>query len=192
MGIYAMLGVGQALASFINGVIFAMLIYASSRQLHKDAIYRVLHAPMSFFETTPVGRIMNRFSKDIDTMDNMLAGAYLYSISYNLSMKLIYLFCIDAFRMFLNTFSSIVGAVILISIVLPWFLIAVGAVCVMYIMAAAFYRASARELKVWFKLLQLAWLLIISIVASGCHSSFVSVLALLRVVGRPGYHPCLW
>ena len=71
-----MLGVGQALASFINGVIFAMLIYASSRRLHKDAIFRVLHAPMSFFETTPVGRIMNRFSKDIDTMDNMLAGTY--------------------------------------------------------------------------------------------------------------------
>ena len=49
--------------------------------------------------------------------------------------------------MFLNTFSSIVGAVILISIVLPWFLIAVAVVAVMYVMAAGFYRASARELK---------------------------------------------
>ncbi|KAI0035413.1 ABC transporter [Vararia minispora EC-137] len=126
MGIYATLGVSQALSAFMNGVIFALLIYWASRALHRDAIYRVLHAPMSFFETTPIGRIMNRFSKDIDTMDNMLC---------------------DAFRMFLNTFSSIISAVILISILLPWFLIAVGAVSVLYVFAAAFYRASARELK---------------------------------------------
>jgi hypothetical protein len=50
--------------------------------------------------------------------------------------------------MFLNTFSSIIGAVILISILLPWFLIAVAIVFGLYAMAAAFYRASARETKV--------------------------------------------
>ena len=50
--------------------------------------------------------------------------------------------------MFLNTMSSIFGAIILISILLPWFLIAVAAVIVLYVMAAQFYRASARELKV--------------------------------------------
>ena len=75
MGIYAALGVSQALAGFANGVVFALLIYASSRRLHSDAIYRVLHAPMSFFETTPIGRIMNRFSKDIETIDTNLASS---------------------------------------------------------------------------------------------------------------------
>ena len=50
--------------------------------------------------------------------------------------------------MFLSTFSSILGAIILISIVLPWFLIAVVIVSILYAMAAAFYRASAREMKV--------------------------------------------
>lgn len=53
----------------------------------------------------------------------------------------------DALRMFMGTFSSILGAIILISIVLPWFLIGVFVILLGYIYAAAFYRASARELK---------------------------------------------
>lgn len=70
---------------------------------------------------------MNRFAKDIDTIDNTLG---------------------DALRMFANTFSSILGAIILISIVLPWFLIAVAAISAIYYFYAIFYRSSARELKV--------------------------------------------
>ncbi|KAH9003061.1 ABC transporter [Lactarius hatsudake] len=126
MGIYATLGVGQALATFSNGMTVAFIVYSASRRMHDNAITRVMLSPMSFFETTPVGRIMNRFSKDIDTIDNMLA---------------------DSFRMLINTFSTIIGAIVLISILLPWFLIAVAVVLVLYAMASAFYRASAREMK---------------------------------------------
>ncbi|KDR78881.1 hypothetical protein GALMADRAFT_244520 [Galerina marginata CBS 339.88] len=126
MGIYAGLGASQALFMFVMGATFALLTYFASQSLHKLAIKRVMHAPMSFFETTPLGRIMNRFSKDIDTIDNLLG---------------------DALRMFMGTFSNILGAIILISIVLPWFLIGVFAILLAYAYAAAFYRASARELK---------------------------------------------
>jgi hypothetical protein len=50
--------------------------------------------------------------------------------------------------MFAGTTSSIIGAIILISIVLPWFLIGVFCIVILYLYAASFYRASARELKV--------------------------------------------
>ncbi|KAG7451066.1 ABC transporter [Guyanagaster necrorhizus] len=126
MGIYAMLGVAQALAFFVMGSMFAILTYFASQRLHSLAVDRIMHAPMSFFETTPLGRIMNRFSKDIDMIDNLLG---------------------DALRMFAGTTSSILGAIILIAIILPWFLIAVFFILIVYIYAAAFYRASARELK---------------------------------------------
>lgn len=40
--------------------------------LHNRMLGALVHAPMSFFDTTPTGRIMNRFSKDINTMDAVL------------------------------------------------------------------------------------------------------------------------
>lgn len=56
---------------------FAVSVFgteAGKKMLHR-AITRVLRAPMSFFDTTPLGRITNRFSKDIDVMDNALTDA---------------------------------------------------------------------------------------------------------------------
>ncbi|KAI5124178.1 hypothetical protein M0805_000983 [Coniferiporia weirii] len=125
MAVYAALGISQASCTFLSGAMFAVMGYFASNRLHHLAIQRVLLAPMSFFETTPLGRIMNRFAKDIDTVDNVLS---------------------DSLRMFSNTFSQIIGAVILISIVVPWFLIVMCIFAVYYYMAL-FYRSSARELK---------------------------------------------
>lgn len=52
MGIYAGLGFAQAICFFFTGSMFAFLGFFASKKLHKQAIQRVMHAPMSFFETT--------------------------------------------------------------------------------------------------------------------------------------------
>ncbi|KAK4055619.1 hypothetical protein OIV83_000165 [Microbotryomycetes sp. JL201] len=126
MGLYAFLGVMQAVGSFAMGVAGVMIGYNASRSLHKVAIRGVMYAPMSFFDTTPLGRIMNRFSKDCDTIDNTLN---------------------DALRMAFSTAASVLGAIILIAIVIPYFLPVVAGVLVLYFYASLFYRASAREIK---------------------------------------------
>ncbi|KAJ7221013.1 ABC transporter [Mycena haematopus] len=126
MGIYAMLGISQAITFFLVGSMFAFLTYFASQNLHKRALTRVMHAPMSFFETTPLGRIMHRFTKDCDTIDSTLG---------------------EALRMFFATAANIFGGIILIAIILPWFLIAVTCVFTSYFYFAAFYRSSAREIK---------------------------------------------
>lgn len=64
MGGYAALGAAQAVASFLMGVCGVYVGYNASASLHYVAINGVMHAPMSFFDTTPIGRIMNRFSKE--------------------------------------------------------------------------------------------------------------------------------
>ncbi|KAG2058537.1 hypothetical protein BDR06DRAFT_1004242 [Suillus hirtellus] len=125
-GIYAALSVSQALTMFMMGGVLALLTYYASQQLHGRSIQRVMYAPMSFFETTPLGRIMNRFTKDIDTVDNLIG---------------------DSFRMLASTSSQIIGSIILISIIIPYFLIVAFFIFICYYYAALFYRASARELK---------------------------------------------
>ena len=47
----------------------------SSFRLHGDILRSVLRAPMSFFDTTPTGRILSRFSRDIYTVDNEIADS---------------------------------------------------------------------------------------------------------------------
>ena len=44
----------------------------SSKTMHWSLLDRIMRAPMAFFDTTPLGRIVNRFSKDIDTVDSTI------------------------------------------------------------------------------------------------------------------------
>jgi ABC-type multidrug transport system fused ATPase/permease subunit len=57
---------------FFFALSLTMLGTTASKVMMNRAMQRVLRAPMSFFDTTPLGRITNRFSKDVDTMDNNL------------------------------------------------------------------------------------------------------------------------
>lgn len=70
--IYILFGLGQTclvIAGWLS-IVFSML--RASRSLHSKLLETILHAPMYFFDTTPLGRIVNRFSKDIDVIDNAM------------------------------------------------------------------------------------------------------------------------
>jgi len=43
-----------------------------SKKLHEQLVEHVFHWPMEMFDTTPLGRVVNRFSKDVDVLDNTL------------------------------------------------------------------------------------------------------------------------
>lgn len=44
--------------------------------MHQNLLYFVLRWPMELFDTTPLGRVLNRFSKDVDVVDNTLPQTF--------------------------------------------------------------------------------------------------------------------
>lgn len=80
---------------------------------------------MTFFDTTPLGRIINRFSNDVDTMDNLLS---------------------DSYRALLMTFGTILATFILIAAFFHWFMLAIGPLCLLFLAIAMFYRATCEIL----------------------------------------------
>lgn len=76
-------GVLQAAATFTAGTVFAVCGLRASVELHRRALHAVARSPVAFFEVTPSGRILNRFAKDLDLVDNALTES-LRSLSVNL------------------------------------------------------------------------------------------------------------
>ncbi|QLQ82390.1 hypothetical protein HG537_0H01520 [Torulaspora globosa] len=77
LGIYLALGVSSALSTLIQTVVlWVFCTIRGSRHLHAVMTNSVLRAPMIFFETTPIGRILNRFSNDIYKVDELLGRTF--------------------------------------------------------------------------------------------------------------------
>ncbi|ELU42646.1 cadmium ion transporter [Rhizoctonia solani AG-1 IA] len=81
MGIYAGLGFATAIFSFMGSFAFAWAGFTASLNLFTGALGGVLGSPMKFFDTTPIGAIIARLSKDIDTLDANLPQAWFQLLS---------------------------------------------------------------------------------------------------------------
>ncbi|KAJ7753347.1 multidrug resistance-associated ABC transporter [Mycena maculata] len=73
MGVYAALGIAQATLAFVMSFAFSLISLAAGLGMFKAALNGVIYSPTSFFDSTPMGRIISRLSKDQDTVDNDLA-----------------------------------------------------------------------------------------------------------------------
>ncbi|KAJ7353075.1 multidrug resistance-associated ABC transporter [Mycena albidolilacea] len=126
MAVYAGLGLAQAFFSFLTSFAFALASLMASLSLFKTALAHVLRSPSSFFDTTPMGRILSRLVKDQDTLDNQL------------SMTLMQL---------LTTFASVIGTVGLVFYTFPLLGIIFAPMMVLYYLVSIYYRRSSVETK---------------------------------------------
>lgn len=126
LGVYAILGVVFMLITFLReGFLFGGSL-AASRRVHERLIQKVTHAKFRFFDQTPLGQLMNRFSKDIENIDQEVAPVAIGVV---------------------HCFASIITIVILISVITPGFLIAAFFISLLYFMIGRFYINSSRDLK---------------------------------------------
>ena len=69
---YGVMGGLQSLFIFFAVIVITFGTINASIKLHHQLLINILRSTMAFFDTTPTGRIVNRFSKDIDEVDIML------------------------------------------------------------------------------------------------------------------------
>lgn len=68
------------LLTFLRSILFVIVCMISSINLHNQMFHCLLQAYMRFFDTNPSGRILNRFSKDMGTMDEIIPKTMLEAI----------------------------------------------------------------------------------------------------------------
>ncbi|KAJ3086700.1 Multidrug resistance-associated protein 4 [Quaeritorhiza haematococci] len=82
IGIYAMFIVVFGFGVLARGVLFAYDCVGKSIELHNAIFNAVLRAPMSFFDMTPLGRILSAFSKHLLHIDDTMADAGMQLLQY--------------------------------------------------------------------------------------------------------------
>ncbi|KAJ2232565.1 hypothetical protein H4R99_000340 [Coemansia sp. RSA 1722] len=91
LGIYGMIGVFYSVMTSLRSYyLYSVCSVKASKKLHKSMLMGVLNSPMSFFDVTPLGRIINRFSNDIQTCDFVLPGnmSIIFFVIFTISSSL--------------------------------------------------------------------------------------------------------
>ncbi|KAI0915035.1 ABC transporter [Ustulina deusta] len=126
LGIYAAWTFGDTFFNGLTYVCYERGGWIAARTLHNNFMRAIMNVPLSWFKTTPVGRIVNRFSRDMASLDTAIIGMLRMTIE-------------NAVRLCFQSFA--------VSAVLPVFMLPVTACCLLGIVAGEIYTRTAVAIK---------------------------------------------
>ncbi|XP_077150158.1 multidrug resistance-associated protein 1-like [Ranitomeya variabilis] len=126
LGVYGVLGFVQGLCVCYGAYVITRGTICSSRALHNQMLDNILHLPLQFFETTPMGQVLNRFTKDIYIIDERF--------HYYL-------------RTWLNCMLDVLGTILVIVFATPLFSAAIVPIGFLYLLIQRYYIASSRQIR---------------------------------------------
>eukprot|EP00937_MAST-01D_sp_MAST-1D-sp2_P000725 g725.t1 len=126
LNIYVLFALAQSACLLVQFCTCMHYGFVSACSLFDGMLARVLRAPMSFFDTTPMGRVVNRFSKDVYCIDEQLPNTW---------------------NSYLSCFSRVLGVIVAVTVVTPTFAAALLPIFALYIYAQRFFIRTSRELK---------------------------------------------
>ncbi|XP_037922724.1 probable multidrug resistance-associated protein lethal(2)03659 isoform X3 [Hermetia illucens] len=124
--IYLLLILGVVAMTIYRGYLFFITCMRSSKNLHNKMFGSILRAGMRFFDTNPSGRILNRFSRDMGSIDEFLPRVMMDFIQITLVM------C---------------GILVVICIVNPVLLLALSGAIVLFYLLIRIYLQPSQDLK---------------------------------------------
>ncbi|KAG9335857.1 hypothetical protein JZ751_003514 [Albula glossodonta] len=111
---------------FLRGLPLVHTLLTVSKKLHEQMLHAVLRAPMAVLNTMKSGRIMNRFTKDMATIDDMLP-----------------LILFD----FIQLTIIVLGAIFVVSIMRPYIFIAAIPLSVTFVVLRKYFLRTGQQLK---------------------------------------------
>ncbi|KAJ1822682.1 hypothetical protein LPJ56_000854 [Coemansia sp. RSA 2599] len=126
LGIYMAIGMGNAACLFVQVLFICRGSIRASRNIHKALLQKVVHATPRFFDSTPLGRIISRFSRDMQIVDDELRNDSIW---------------------FVFNVLAVVSVIAVIATVLPAFLLVAALVSMAYAGIAYHYLKTSRQLK---------------------------------------------
>uniref|UniRef100_A0A8C3J1W6 Multidrug resistance-associated protein 1-like n=1 Tax=Chrysemys picta bellii TaxID=8478 RepID=A0A8C3J1W6_CHRPI len=126
LGVYGLLGFIQGLLVCYGAYVLTRGSLCASRTLHNHMLANVLHLPLQYFETNPVGQIINRFTKDMFIID--------LRFHYYL-------------RTWLNCTLDVIGTILVIMSASPLFILVVIPLGYLYFIIQRYYIASSRQIR---------------------------------------------
>ncbi|KAF7283323.1 ATP-binding cassette sub-family C member 4-like [Rhynchophorus ferrugineus] len=124
--IYTALIIASIVLTTSRSILFMKICMNSSKALHNKMFNCLLKAPMAFFDTNPCGRILNRFSKDMGAVDEMLPKVVLET---------------------LQIFFLMIGILGMVFIVSPWMILPAVILGSIFWYARVIYLTSAQDIK---------------------------------------------
>lgn len=126
IGIYCLLIVLLAVFFVLLVACISIFCFNSSSELHNGALSRLYKAPMSYFDTTPLGRIINRFTDDVSNLDTQM---------------------FMLLTMAITSVGSLLATMITVFVYVPWSILAVIPSIGISLTLYNYYRTSSIELK---------------------------------------------
>lgn len=124
--IYTVFILGSIILTTFRSLLFFKICMNASKNLHNTMFGNVLQATMRFFDTNPSGRILNRFSKDMGTVDELLPRAMMDAIQIFMVMS---------------------GILIMVFIVTPWMILPTIFLAALFYYIRRVYLAGAQDIK---------------------------------------------
>ncbi|XP_061082797.1 multidrug resistance-associated protein 4 [Conger conger] len=126
LGVYTGLTVAIIVFGFLRSLLFFNVLVRSGQALHDRMFQSILRTPIRFFDINPIGRILNRFSKDIGHLDSQLPWTF-----------------VD----FIQVFLQILGVIAVATSVIPWILIPVLPLLIVFIVLRRYFLQTSRDIK---------------------------------------------
>ncbi|XP_072239695.1 ATP-binding cassette sub-family C member 10 [Leuresthes tenuis] len=124
--VYGSIAIVNTVFTALRAFLFAYGVICAASTIHNRLLDRVVKATVTFFDVTPLGRILNRFSSDLYSVDD--------SLPFILNILLANIF-------------GLLGMLVVMSYSLPWVLVPLLPLALLYHRTQHFYRHTSRELK---------------------------------------------